>query len=153
MKIKNSSTEDLLKISEGMREEITRDVLESFGIDLSKQELVYHNKTKPVWTQQILDKKSLKTELDSFLTIIEKNIESLPSMIKFEKEHPSFMVESCAMDMISYDHEFLWICEAHVKKFEKEQYLKEKEITNYQDRIQEIKNKIKDITICESLKN
>jgi hypothetical protein len=139
-------------MSESIREEITRDVLEYFGIDLSKQELAYHDKTKPVWTQQILDKKSLKTELDSFLIMVEKNLECFSAMIKFEKEYPSAIVEKYSHEAIMYDLEFLWICESHVKKFEKEKYLTQKEIAIYQVRIQKLKNKIRAITIDESLK-
>lgn len=138
-------------MSETIREEITRDVMETFGIDLSNQELVHHNKTKPVWTQQILDNKSLKTELDSFLSIIKNNVERLPEMIQFEKEHPSSEISNHSQDSISYDLEFLWICESHVKKFEKENYLSEKEIAKYYAKIQQLKDTIRNITIGQSL--
>ena len=86
MRIKNNSTDELIKMSETVREEITRDVMETFGIDLSHQELVHHDKTKPVWTQQIQDTKSLKTELDLFLNLVKNNLECMPEMIQFEKE-------------------------------------------------------------------
>jgi len=66
MRINDKSSNSLIKISNNLREEITRDVLESFGIDLSKQNLAYHDKTKPVWTQQILDNKSLKKRARPF---------------------------------------------------------------------------------------
>ncbi|MDE1818113.1 MAG: hypothetical protein KGH86_03625 [Thaumarchaeota archaeon] len=88
MKMRDNATENLIKMSESVREEITRDVLDTFGIDLSNQELVYHDKTKPVWTQQICDNKALRQELDSFLRLVQNNVEHLPEMIKFEKEHP-----------------------------------------------------------------
>lgn len=140
-------------MSEEVREEITRDVLESFGIDLSKLKLGYHDKTKPLWTQNILDEKSLKTELDFFLNLVKNNLEGLPAMIKFEKDHPSTFVENYSQDSISYDLEFLWICESHVKKFEKEQYLTARDIAKYQAKIQELRNMIREITIKESLQN
>ena len=150
MRIKDNSTNDLIKMSENVREEITKDVLDTFGIDLSFQELVYHDKAKPVWTQQIRDNKSLKQELDSFLQLVKNNLELLPQMMKFEKEHPDTMAENNSHDSISYDLEFLWICESHVKKFEKEKYLTEKEISKYYSKIQDLKDKIKCITV-ESL--
>jgi hypothetical protein len=73
-------------MSETVREEITRDVMETFGIDLSHQELVHHDRSKPVWTRQIQDNKSLKIELDSFLNLVKNNVERLPEIIQFEKE-------------------------------------------------------------------
>jgi hypothetical protein len=139
-------------MSENVREEITKDVLDTFGIDLTSQELVYHDKAKPVWTQQIRDNKSLKQELDSFLHLVKNNLELLPQMMKFEKEHPDTMAENNSHDSISYDLEFLWICESHVKKFEKEKYLTQKEISKYYLKIQDLKDKIKFITV-ESLQN
>lgn len=153
MKIKNNSTDELIKMSETVREEITRDVMETFGIDLSHQEIVYHDKTKPVWTQQIQDNKSLKIELDSFLNIVKNSVERLPEMIQFEKKHPSSVISNHSQDSVSYDLEFLWICESHVKKFENEKYLSEKEIAKYYEKIQQLKNTIKDITIGQSLQN
>ena len=152
MRIKDNSTDNLIKMSENVREEITKDVLDTFGIDLTSQELVYHDKAKPVWTQQIRDNKSLKQELDSFLHLVKNNLELLPQMMKFEKEHPDTMAENNSHDSISYDLEFLWICESHVKKFEKEKYLTQKEISKYYLKIQDLKDKIKFITI-ESLQN
>lgn len=153
VKIKNNSTDELIKMSETVREEITRDVMETFGIDLSHQELVHHDKTKPVWTQQIQDNKSLKIELDSFLNLVKNNVERLPEMIQFEKEHPSSDVSHHSQDSISYDLEFLWICESHVKKFENEKYLSEKEIAKYYAKIQQLKDAIRGITIGQSLQN
>ncbi len=150
MRIKDDSTDDLIKMSENVREEIARDVFDTFGVDLSCQELVYHDKTKPVWTQQIRDNKSLKQELDSFLHLVQNNIELLPQMMQFEKEHPDTIAENNSHDSISYDLEFLWICESHVKKFEKEEYLSQKEILKYYSKIQDLKDQIKDITV-ESL--
>lgn len=150
MRIKDNSTDNLIKMSENVREEITKDVLDTFGIDLTSQELVYHDKAKPVWTQQIRDNKSLKQELDSFLHLVKNNLELLPQMMKFEKEHPDTMAENNSHDSISYDLEFLWICESHVKKFEKEKYLTQKEISKYYSKIQDLKDKIKCITV-ESL--
>ncbi len=150
MRIKGNSTDDLIKMSENVREEIARDVLDAFGFDLSCQELVHHDKTKPVWTQQIRDNKSLKQELDSFLHLVQNNIDLLPQMMQFEKQHPDTMDENNSHDSISYDLEFLWICESHVKKFEKEEYLTQKEILRYYSKIQDLKDKIKDITV-ESL--
>jgi len=147
MRIKDNSTDNLIKMSENVREEIARDVLDTFGIDLSFQELVHHDKTKPVWTQQIRDNKSLKQELDSFLHLVKNNLELLPQMMKFEKDHPTTIPENNSHDSISYDLEFLWICESHVKKFEKEKYLKQKEITKYYSKIQDLKDKIKCITV------
>jgi len=152
MRIKDNSTDDLIKMSENVREEITKDVLDTFGIDLTSQELVYHDKTKPVWTQQICDNKSLKQELDSFLHLVKNNLELLPQMMKFEKEHPDTMAENNSHDSISYDLEFLWICESHVKKFEKEKYLTQKEVSKYYLKIQDLKDKIKSIAV-ESLQN
>lgn len=152
MRIKDNSTDNLIKMSENVREEITKDVLDTFGIDLTSQELVYHDKAKPVWTQQIRDNKSLKQELDSFLHLVKNNLELLPQMMKFEKEHPDTMAENNSHDSISYDLEFLWICESHVKKFEKEKYLTQKEISKYYLKIQDLKDKIKSITV-ESLQN
>ena len=152
MRIKDNSTDNLIKMSENVREEITKDVLDTFGIDLTSQELVYHDKAKPVWTQQIRDNKSLKQELDSFLHLVKNNLELLPQMMKFEKEHPDTMAENNSHDSISYDLEFLWICESHVKKFEKEKYLTQKEISKYYLKIQDLKDKIKYITV-ESLQN
>jgi len=147
MRIKDNSTDNLIKMSENVREEITKDVLDTFGIDLTSQELVYHDKAKPVWTQQIRDNKSLKQELDSFLHLVKNNLELLPQMMKFEKEHPDTMAENNSHDSISYDLEFLWICESHVKKFEKEKYLTQKEISKYYLKIQDLKDKIKSITV------
>ena len=147
MKLRDTATENLIQMSENVREEITRDVLDTFGIDLSNQELVHHDKTKPVWTQQIRDNKALKQELDSFLRLVHNNVEHLPEMIKFEKEHPDTIEENNSHDSISYDLEFLWICESHVKKFEKENYLTQKEISKYSTQIQELKDKIRDITV------
>lgn len=152
MRIKDNSTDNLIKMSENVREEITKDVLDTFGIDLTSQELVYHDKAKPVWTQKIRDNKSLKQELDSFLHMVKNNLELLPQMMKFEKEHPDTMAENNSHDSISYDLEFLWICESHVKKFEKEKYLTQKEISKYYLKIQDLKDKIKSITV-ESLQN
>jgi len=152
MRIKDNSTDNLIKMSENVREEITKDVLDTFGIDLTSQELVYHDKAKPVWTQQIRDNKSLKQELDSFLHLVKNNLELLPQMMKFAKEHPDTMAENNSHDSISYDLEFLWICESHVKKFEKEKYLTQKEISKYYLKIQDLKDKIKSITV-ESLQN
>ena len=151
MKIKSNSTKDLIEMSEGVREEITRDVLETFGIDLSKQEIVHHEKTKPVWTQQIRDNKSLKNELDSFLSLIKNNLNRLPEMIKFEKDHPLILSENSSKDSIAYDLEFLWICESHVNKFDKENYLTENEIVRYNAEIQELKDSIRRITVDHSL--
>lgn len=147
MRIEDNSTDDLIKMSENVREEITKDVLDIFGIDLASQELVYHDKTKPVWTQHIRDNKSLKQELDSFLHLVKNNLDLLPQMMKFEKEHPDTMAENNSHDSISYDLEFLWICESHVKKFEKEKYLAQKEISKYYLKIQDLKDKIKSITV------
>ncbi len=152
MRIKDNSTDNLIKMSENVREEITKDVLDTFGIDLTSQELVYHDKAKPVWTQQIRDNKSLKQELDSFLHLVKNNLELLPQIMKFEKEHPDTMAENNSHDSISYYLEFLWICESHVKKFEKEKYLTQKEISKYYLKIQDLKDKIKSITV-ESLQN
>ena len=153
VQIKVNSTEDLIKMSEGVREEITRDVLETFGIDLSMQELKHHDKTKPVWTQQILDNKSLKKELDSFLNIVKNNLERLPEMMQFEKDHPPTTSENYSQDSIAYDLEFLWICESHVKKFDKENYLTEKEIAKYYVKIQDLKDGIRRIIVGQSLQN
>ena len=152
MRIKDNSTDNLIKMSENVREEITKDVLDTFEIDLTSQELVYHDKAKPVWTQQIRDNKSLKQELDSFLHLVKNNLELLPQMMKFEKAHPDTMAENNSHDSISYDLEFLWICESHVKKFEKEKYLTQKEISKYYLKIQDLKDKIKSITV-ESLQS
>lgn len=153
MIIKNNSTDELIKISETVREEITRDVMETFGIDLSNQELVHHDRSKPVWTQQIQDNQSLKIELDSFLNLVKNNVERLPEIIQFEKEHPSLEISNYSQESISYDLEFLWICESHVQKFEKEKYLSEKEIVEYYAKIQHLKNEIRNITVDQSLKN
>ncbi|MGA9229826.1 MAG: hypothetical protein WBV92_06710 [Nitrosotalea sp.] len=153
MKIKNNSTDELIKMSETVREEITRDVMETFGIDLSHQELIHHDKTKPVWTQQVQDNKSIKIELDSFLNLVENNVERMPEMIQFEKDNPSSDISNHYQDSISYDLEFLWICESHVKKFENEKYLSEKEIAKYHTKIQQLKDAIKCITIGQSLHN
>ena len=60
MHVKDNSTDRLVKKSGVIREEITRDVLEIFGIYLCTQELTHHAKTKPVWTQQIQNNQSLK---------------------------------------------------------------------------------------------
>ena len=152
MRIKDNSTDNLIKMSENVREEITKDVLDTFGIDLTSQELVYHDKAKPVWTQQIRDNKSLKQELDSFLHLVKNNLELLPQMMKFEKEHPDTMAENNSHDSISYDLEFLWICESHVKKFERERYLTQKEISKYYLKIQDLKDKIKGIVV-DNLQN
>ncbi|MHB8603221.1 MAG: hypothetical protein ACYC6W_11560 [Nitrosotalea sp.] len=153
MKLKEDTTDNLIKMSESVRDEITRDVLDTFGIDLSRKELVYHDKTKPVWTQQIRDNRSLKQELDSFLRLVRNNVERLPEMIQFEKEHPGTMAECYSHDSISYDLEFLWICESHVNKFENENYLSQKDIAKYKTKIQELKDKIRDITVGQSLQN
>ncbi len=147
MKLRDDATDKLIKMSENVRDEITRDVLDTFGIDLSNQELVHHDKTKPVWTQQIRDNKALKQELDSFLRLVKNNAVHLPEMIKFEKEHPDTIEQNNSHDSISYDLEFLWICESHVKKFEKEKYLSEKELYKYYIQIQELKDKIRNITV------
>jgi len=125
--------------------------METFGIDLSHQELVHHDRTKPVWTQQIQDNKSLKIELDSFLNLVKNNVERLPEMIQFEKDYPSSDISDHSQDSISYDLEFLWICESHVKKFENEKYLSEKEIVKYYAKIQHLKDAIRGITIGQSL--
>lgn len=151
MKIKSNSTRDLIEMSEGVREEIIRDVLETFGIDLSKQEIVHHEKTKPVWTQQIRDNKSLKNELDSFLSLIKNNLNILPEMIQFEKDHPLIISKNSSKDSIAYDLEFLWICESHINKFDKEKYLTESEIIRYNTEIKELKDIIRRITIEHSL--
>ena len=140
-------------MSERIQEEITRDVSETFGIDLSKKELEHHDKTKPVWTQQIRDNKSLKNELDSFLNMIKNNLDRLPEMIQFEKDHPSIISENYSRDSISYDLEFLWICESHVIKFDKENYLTETEIVRYNAKIQKLKDEIRCIIIGQSLQN
>ncbi len=147
MKLKDNATDKLIKMSESVREEITREVLDTFGIDLSNQELVHHDKTKPVWTQQIRNNKALKQELDSFLRLVKNNVTHLPEMIKFEKEHPGAIEENNSHDSISYDLEFLWICESHVKKFEKEKHLSQKETSRYNIQIQELKDKIRHITV------
>lgn len=152
MKLKND-TDDLVKMSECVREEITRDVLDTFGIDLTCQDLVHHNKEKPVWTQQIRDNKALKQELDSFLSLVKNNVERLPEMIQFEKDHPETITENYSHDSISYDLEFLWICESHVKKFENEDYISQKEISKYNAKIQELKDKIRNITVDTSLQS
>ncbi|HXU95887.1 MAG TPA: hypothetical protein VFP45_05570 [Candidatus Nitrosotalea sp.] len=151
MKIKTNSTRDLIEMSEGVREEITRDVLDVFGIDLSKQEIIHHEKTKPVWTQQIRDNKSLKNELDSFLSLIKNNLKQLPEMMQFEKDHPLIISENSSKDSIAYDLEFLWICESHVQKFDKEKYLAKDEIVRYNAEIQELKDTIRRITVDYSL--
>ena len=151
VKIKANSTEDLIKMSERVLEEITRDVLEAYGIDLSKQEITHHDKTKPVWTQQICDNKSLKNELGSFLNIVKNNLERLPEMMQFEKDHPDTISENYSQESIAYDLEFLWICESHVKKFDKENYLTEREIMKYNTKIQDLKDAIRRITIDQSL--
>jgi len=83
--------------------------------------------------------------------MVGKNLEYLPKMISFEKEHPLIMMENYTQEIISYNLEFLWICESHLKKFESEKRFSDKKITQYQNRIHELKNKIKDITVCESL--
>ena len=153
VKIKTNSTKDLIKISDEVREEITRDILEMFGIDMLKQDLEHHDKTKPVWTQQIRDNKSLKIELDSFLKLIKNNLDRLPEMMQFEKDHPLIISENYSKDSIAYDLEFLWICESHVKKFDKENYITEKEIAKYEAQIQELKDTIRCITIGQSLQN
>ncbi len=152
MKLKND-TDNLIKMSECVREEITRDVLDTFGIDLTCQDLVHHDKEKPVWTQQIRDNKALKQELDSFLSLVKNNVERLPEMIQFEKDHPGTIAENYSHDSISYDLEFLWICESHVKKFEKENYISQKEISKYNIKIQELKDEIKNITVGQSLQD
>jgi hypothetical protein len=153
VKFKDNSTDKLVKISEDIHKEITQDILDTFGIDLSNLELVHHDKTKPVWTQQIRDNKSLKRELDSFLNLVQNNVMRLPEMIQFEKEHTSTIIENPSHDSISYDLEFLWICASHVAKFEKENYIPQKEIAKYKTRIQELRDKIRDITIGQSLQN
>jgi hypothetical protein len=152
MKLKND-TDNLIKMSECVREEITRDVLDTFGIDLACQDLAYHDKEKPVWTQQIRDNKALKQELDSFLSLVKNNVGRLPEMIQFEKDHPGTIAENYSHDSISYDLEFLWICESHVKKFENENYISQKEICKYNAKIQELKDKIKNITVGQSLQD
>ncbi len=153
MKIKNNSTDELIKMSETVRQEITRDVMETFGIDLSHQDLIHHDKTKPVWTQQIQDNKSMKIESDSFLNLVKNNVERMPEMIQFEKDHPLSDIPNHPQESIAYDLEFLWICESHVKKFENEKYLSEKDIAKYYAKIQQLKDDIKNITICQSLQN
>lgn len=153
MKLKEDTTDKLIKMSESVRDEITRDVLDTFGIDLSSKKLAHHDKTKPVWTQQIRDNRSLKQELDSFLNLVKNNVERLPEMIQFEKEHPGTMAECYSHDSISYDLEFLWICESHVNKFENENYISQKDIVKYKTKIQELKDKIRDITVGQSLQN
>jgi hypothetical protein len=153
MKTKKNSTDELIKMSETVREEVTRDVMETFGIDLSHQDLVHHDKAKPVWTQQIQDNESLKIELDSFLNLVQNNVQRLPEMMQFEKEHPSPELSNYSKDSISYDLEFLWICESHVKKFENEQYVSEKEIAKYYAKIQQLKDAIRNIMIGQSLQN
>lgn len=145
MKFRDASTSDLIKMSESVHDEITKDVLDAFGIDLSNQELVHHDRTKPVWTQKIRDNKSLKKELDSFLEMVDSNLVCLPEMILFEKEHPHTISENHSHDSISYDLEFLWICESHLDKFQKENYLTKKEIANYKNKISEMKDKIREI--------
>jgi hypothetical protein len=151
MNIKDNSTEKLIKMSEGVREEITRDVLETFGIDLSTQGLTHHDKTKPVWTQQIRDNASLKKELDSFFNLVKNNLEILPEMIKFEKENPDTMVGNNSQESIIYDLEFLWICESHVMKFERENYLTDKEISKYRIKIEDLRDRIREIIKTECL--
>lgn len=153
MKLVDNATDKLIKMSECVRDEITRDVLDAFGIDLVNQELVHHDRTKPVWTQQIRDNKSLKQELDSFLNMVNNNVTRLPEMIQFEKEYPNTVEENYSQDSISYDLEFLWICESHVAKFEKDNYVTQTEIVKYKTQILELRNKIKDITVNESLQN
>lgn len=153
MKLKEDTTDKLIKMSESVRDEITRDVLDTFGIDLSSKKLAHHDKTKPVWTQQIRDNRSLKQELDSFLNLVKNNVERLPEMIQFEKEHPGTMAECYSHDSISYDLEFLWICESHVNKFENENHISQKDIVKYKTKIQELKDKIRDITVGQSLQN
>ena len=150
MKLKNDA-DSLIKMSECVREEITRDVLDTFGIDLTCQDLVHHDKEKPVWTQQIRDNKALKQELDSFLSMVKNNVERLPEMIQFEKDYPGTIAENYSHDSISYDLEFLWICESHVKKFENENYISQKEISKYNVKIQQLKDKIRSITVGQSL--
>jgi hypothetical protein len=150
MKIKNSS-DDLIKRSKTIQADIIREVMDSFGIDISSKELVHHDKTKPVWTQQILDNKSLKHELDSFLSIVENNVKRLPEMIQFEKDHVLYELSNHSQDSISYDLEFLWICESHVKKFEKERYLSEKEIIKYNVKLQLLRDTIKNMMVEQSL--
>lgn len=146
----DNTTENLIKKSEGIRDEIARDVREIFGIDLSDQGLVHHDKAKPVWTQNICDNKSLKRELDSFLNIVKSNLEHLPEMIAFEKNNPA-VVGNSSHDSISYDLEFLWICESHVDKFEKERYIPVREVLRYKNQIQELRDCIRDITAKQSL--
>lgn len=153
MKIKKNSTDELIKMSETVREEIVCDVMETFGIDLSHQELIHHDKAKPVWTQQIQENKSLKIELDSFLNLVQNNVERLPEMIQFEKKHPSPEMSGYSQDSISCDLEFLWICESHVKKFESEKYLSEKEIVKYYGKIQQLRDVIRVIMIDQNLQN
>lgn len=143
---KHKSTEDLIELSENVRKEIVRDVFDTFGINLESNKPVHHENTKPVWTQQIRDNKSLKQELDSFLDMVKNNLDLLPDMIQFEKEHPD-IIENNSHDSISYDIEFLWICESHVKKFKSEEYLSPKEISKYHSEIQRLKDKIKEIAV------
>ena len=153
MKPKSDTTDKLIKMSETVRNEITRDVFDTFGIDLSDKELTHHDKTKPVWTQQIRDNRSLRHELDSFLNLVKNNVERLPEMMEFEKKHPG-TIEGCSShDSISYDLEFLWICESHVNKFENENYVTEKEIVKYKTTIQQLRDKIRYITVGQSLQN
>lgn len=152
MKGSDNTTENLIKMSESIRDEITRDVFEMFGIDLPDQKPAHHAKTKPVWTQHIRDNKSIKKELDSFLDIVKNNLERAPAMIKFEREHPA-IVASSSHDSISYDLEFLWICESHVDKFEKEQYLSARAISRYRQRIQKLRDMARDITAEQSLQS
>jgi ribosome recycling factor len=106
-----------------------------------------------VWTQQICDNKSLKNELDSFLNIVKNNLERLPEMIRFERDHLDTICENYYQDSIAYDLEFLWICESHVKKFDKENYLTEKEVMKYNAKIQDLKYAIRCIMIDQSLQS
>ncbi|MDE1725076.1 MAG: hypothetical protein KGH76_04170 [Thaumarchaeota archaeon] len=151
MKFKDASTSDLIKMSENVHNEITKDVLDAFGVDLSSKELVHHDRTKPVWTQKIRNNKSLKKELDSFLEMVGNNISCLPEMMLFEKEHPGAISGNYSHDSISYDLEFLWICESHLDKFQKENYLTKKEIENYRKKISGIRDKIREIATRANL--
>lgn len=145
MKFKDASTSDLIKISENIHDEIKKDVLNAFGVDLTCKELVHHDRAKPVWTQKIRDNRSLKKELDSFLGMVRNNLAYLPDMMLFEKEHPDAISENYSRDSISYDLEFLWICESHLDKFQKDNYLAKKEIENYRNEISDMRDKIREI--------
>jgi hypothetical protein len=107
MPIIHYSTDKLIRMSEGIRKEITLEILENFGIDLSTQKCFHHKNTKPVWTQQIRHHKSLKNELDSFLKMVKANLDCLPEMMRFERDHPFIISDNPSKDSILYDLEFL----------------------------------------------